>query len=99
MSVFIGNISTLTATILNVIAKAEHFGSLEFPTAQANQLVARLIHLKASNATKKKIMMLLLDTAVKSLSVSEDDFDQNPSTAVFCVNQVLNNVKVNFYPF
>merc|ERR1712031_6051 len=34
-----------------------------------------------------------MDTAVKSVSVSEDDFDQNPSTAVFCVKQIQDYVK------
>ena len=86
---FITKIASITKSIIiDIILKAERFGTLEFPKKKASELLSRLIRAKTDAPTTSNIVKTFFDVAANSLVASSENFDQNPDSAISVVQSI-----------
>lgn len=74
--------------MIDIISKAERFGTLEFPNKKATKLLSRLIQAKTDNATTSRVVKTFFDIAKSSLVATSENFDDNPDSAISVVQNI-----------
>ena len=89
MAKFVTKIASITKSVMiDIISRAERFGTIEFPKKKATPLLYRLIRAKTDKTTTSKVVKAFLDIAKSSLVASSDSYDGNPDSAVSAVQSI-----------